>query len=351
MVPIRNARAYYAAIPSEHIEPDVHVKYVDSRTIDLDTIELNGGFLLKTLCLGIDPFIRSRMHGRKVDTKIRGYIPKFELDQPLIGYGVGKVVRSESDSYQPGDVLHGWLSHEEYSVYHGPLAAFIPFRKIEHIGLPWSVYLGVLGMPGQTAYFGWKAFSKAQTGETVFVSTAAGAVGSLVVQLAKRDGLRVVASSGSADKVAYASECGADVSFNYKNEKVWDVLAREKQGVDIYFDSVGGEHLDAAFANANRFARFIENAMASLYNDGEPYHLEYIGLITGKSITMQGLHHSTLYPQFEADFYATMPQLVKDGAIKYREDVSHGLETVGQALNDVGTGKNSGKRVVVVADD
>ena len=188
--------------------------------------------------------------------------------------------------------MHGWLYHEEYSVYHGPLLPVIPFRKIENIGLPWSLYTGVLGMPGastmarcssltnsrlynegQTAYLGWKGYSKAKAGETAFVSTAAGAVGSLVVQLAKRDGLRVVASSGSDDKAAYASECGADVSFNYKKDEVWDVLAREKKGVDVYFDNVGGEHLDAAFASANRFARFIICGMPSLHNK-EPYTLE-----------------------------------------------------------------------------
>lgn len=125
--------------------------------------------------------------------------------------------------------------------------------------------------PGQTAYYGWKLYSKGKAGETAFISTAAGAVGSLVVQLAKRDGLRVVASSGSAEKVAYATECGADVSFNYKDEKVWDVLAREEKGIDIYFDNVGGEHLDAALANANRLARFIECGMASQYNGEETY--------------------------------------------------------------------------------
>lgn len=126
-------------------------------------------------------------------------------------------------------------------------------------------------IPGQTAYYGWKLYSKAKAGETAFVSTAAGAVGSLVVQLAKRDGLRVVASSGSAEKVAYATECGADVSFNYKDEKVWDVLAREEKGIDVYFDNVGGEHLDAALASANRMGRFIECGMASQYNGEETY--------------------------------------------------------------------------------
>lgn len=186
--------------------------------------------------------------------------------------------------------------------------------------------------------------------------------------MAKRDGLRVIASSGSDDKVAYASECGADVSFNYKTDRVWDVLAREEQGVDVYFDNVGGEHLDAALANANRFARFIECGMASLYNGKEPYNVlvrsstyrmsfqltrpsQSLGLIVGKAVAMQGVLHHTLYPQFVDDFFATVPQLVKDGTIKYREDISHGLETVGQALHDVGSGKNFGKRVVVVADE
>ncbi|KZV65435.1 NAD-P-binding protein [Peniophora sp. CONT] len=351
MAPIRNARTYYAATPTEHIEPGVHVKYDDSCIIDLDTVKLNGGFLVKTLCLGIDPSMRMRMHGgRMLDPKIQAYVPAYELNQPLIGYGVGKVIRSEDDSYKPGDFLHGWLYHEEYSVYHGPLTAVIPFRKIEGIGLPWSVYVSVLGMPGQTAFWGWKEYSQAKAGETVFVSSAAGTVGSLIIQLAKRDGLRVIASSGSDEKAAYATECGADVSFNYKKEKVWDVLAREQQGVDVYFDNVGGEHLDAALLNANKFARFIECGMASLYNS-EPYNVQNLGLIIGKAINVHGLLHHALYPQHEDEFYATVPQLVKEGAFKHREDISQGLDTVGQALHDVGSGKNFGKRVVIVAKD
>ncbi|VDB99985.1 unnamed protein product [Peniophora sp. CBMAI 1063] len=349
MAPIRNARVYYAAEPTGHIEPDVHVKYDDSKIIDLDNVALDGGFLLKTLCLSIDPSMRARMSERMLDPKIQSYISAYQLGQPLIGYGLGKVIRSEDPSVKPGDVLYGWLHHEEYSVYTGPLTAVIPFRKIENISVPWSVYTGVLGMPGQTAYWGWKVYSKAKSGDTVFISTAAGAVGSLVVQLAKRDGLRVIASSGSDDKAAFASECGADVSFNYKTDNVWDVLARE-QGIDVYFDNVGGEHLDCALANANKFAKFIECGMASLYNS-EPYNVQNLGLIIGKGITMHGLLHHALYPQFEDEFYAVMPQLVKDGVFKYREDISHGLETVGQALHDQGLGRNIGKRVVIVADD
>ncbi|KZV65434.1 NAD(P)-binding protein [Peniophora sp. CONT] len=274
MAPIRNARAYFAATPTEHIEPGVHVKYDDSATIDLDSIELSGGFLIKTLCLGIDPFMRTVMHsGTMVDPKIQAYIPVYEFNRPLIGYGVGRIVRSEDEAYKSGDVLHGWLYHEEYSVYHGPLTAVIPFCKIEDIGLPWSVYVSVLGMPGQTAFWGWTAYNQAKAGETIFISSAAGTVGSLVIQLAKRGGLRVIASSGSDEKAAYATECGADVSFNYKKEKVWDVLAREQQGVDIYVDNVGGEHLDAALLHANRSARFIVYGMASLYNS-EPYNVQ-----------------------------------------------------------------------------
>ncbi|VDB99986.1 unnamed protein product [Peniophora sp. CBMAI 1063] len=336
-------------MPGEYLEPDVHIKCDNSGTIDLDNVELNGGFLVKTLCLSIDTFMRNMMHGRSLDAKLKPYIPKYALDKPIYGYGLGKVIRSEDANYSPGDVVHGWLFHEEYSVYTGPLLPVIPFRKIEDIGLPWTLYVGVLGMPGQTAYLGWKGYSKAKPGEVAFVSTAAGAVGSLVVQLAKRDGLRVIASSGSDHKVAFASECGADVSFNYKKERVWDVLAREK-GIDVYFDNVGGEHLDAAIASANRFARFIENGMPSLYNK-EPYTLENFGMITGKAMTLQGLLHHAMLPPFEDEFYATMPQLVKDGAIKFREEVSQGLETVSRAMCDVVSGRNFAKRVVVVAND
>ncbi|VDC07345.1 unnamed protein product [Peniophora sp. CBMAI 1063] len=346
MAPIRNACVRYVGPPEGYVEPDVHVKYDGTRTIELDDAELNGGFILKTLCLSIDPYMRGRMC--KPETVL--YFGAFEPGRPLSGYGVGQVVRSEDPAFRPGEVVHGWMSHEEYSVYSCRSITIMPFRKIADVGVPWSVYTGILGVPGQTAFYAWKAYSQSRPGECAFISTAAGAVGSLVVQLAKRDGLRVIASSGTEDKRAFALQCGADVSFNYKNEKVADVLAREAKGIDIYFDNVGGEHLETALAYSNHAGRFIECGMASLYNGQRPHHVENLQLIIIREITLQGVfcHSPRFRAQYEDEFYSVITQMVKDGTLKYREHISYGLETVGHALRDVGMGTNVGKRVVVL---
>jgi len=150
-------------------------------------------------------------------------------------------------------MLPVFFPHQHYYISHSP----DDLTAIENpYNLPWSLFIGVLGMPGKTAYMAWKEYSQAKKGETLFVSTGAGPVGSLVIQIAKSQGLKVIASAGSDEKVKFMKEIGADVAFNYKTEKTTDILAKEGP-IDIYWDNVGGETLEAALDAANTFARFI----------------------------------------------------------------------------------------------
>ncbi|KAF9806657.1 hypothetical protein IEO21_08612 [Rhodonia placenta] len=191
--------------------------------------------------------------------------------------------------------------------------------------LPWSTYVGVCGMPGQTAHHAWREFAHPQKGDVAFVTTGAGPVGATVIQLAKKDGLKVIASAGSDEKVEFMKSLGADVVFNYKTEKTADVLH--------YWDNVGGETLEAAIDAAAPRARFIECGMISAYNGQAPYHVKNLVLI------------------HLAEFYRDVPAAVARGEIKYLEDRKLGLEHAGEAIVDVQTGRNKGKSVIVVAQE
>ncbi|KAG6841008.1 hypothetical protein C0991_002638 [Blastosporella zonata] len=192
--------------------------------------------------------------------------------------------------------------------------------------------VGAAGMPGKTAYYAWNEYSKAKKGEIAFVTAGGGPVGSLVIQLAKLDGLKVIASAGSDEKVAFMKSIGADVAFNYKTTSTAEVL--EKEGpIDVYWDNVGGETLDASLVAANTGARFI-NLM----------------LVVGKSITIQGFIVGRLEAKYSAEFYATIPAKLASGELKYTEEITEGLEKVGDVILRVQKGENTAKAVIKVAD-
>ncbi|KIJ20091.1 hypothetical protein PAXINDRAFT_107808 [Paxillus involutus ATCC 200175] len=341
MAPVTNARHVFNEIPTGYPISGQTTVYDASRTIDLESAPLNGGFLLKTLVLSIDPYMRGRMRGASK----KSYNPPFQLGQPLQNYGVGVVVRSENPAFKTGDHIYGILPFEEYSIQ----AQAEIFRKLDNkYNLPWGVFVGAAGMPGQTAYCGWKEYAQAKKGEVAFISTGAGAVGSLVIQLAKRDGLKVIASAGSDEKVAFMKEIGADIAFNYKTTKVSEVL--EKEGpIDVYWDHVGGETLEAALEAAAKGARFIECGMISAYNT-EPYPVTNLMNIVAKEIKISGFIVSTILPKYKDAFYAEVLALIASNELKLKEDARRGLEGVGDAILAVQKGTNTGKCVIVVSD-
>lgn len=277
---------------------------------------------------------------------IKSYSPPYTLGEPIPSYGVGVVLRSEFLDVKPGDHVYGMLPFQNYCIKNN----LDRLRVFENpYKLPWSTFLGVLGMPGQTAYMAWKEYSKAKKGEIVFVSGGAGAVGSIVIQLAKLDGLKVIGSAGSEEKVQFMKQVGADVVFNYKTTATAEVL--EKEGpIDIYWDNVGGDTLEAALVNAAVGARFIECGMISGYNtDTQP--IKNLREVVTRSITMQGFIVSQLQAKHSSTFFAEMTTKVVSGEIQHREHVYDGLVNAGEAILAVQKGFNTAKAVIHVADE
>ncbi|KAK0231950.1 hypothetical protein EDD85DRAFT_849396 [Armillaria nabsnona] len=327
-------------------EPGKTTVYDTTQTIDLENVPLNGGILIKTLVLSVDPYLRGKMR----DPSIESYSPPFHIGQPLTNYGVGLVLRSENPNIKVGEHIAGVISFQQYSVITDlKLSRVMVITKTED-SIPWSAYVGVLGMPARTAFYAWKEYSKAKKGEVAFVSSGAGAVGSMVIQLAKLDGLKVIASAGSDEKVEFMKQLGADVAFNYKKDDTVSVLKKEGP-IDIYWDNVGGATLDAAFGSANRHARFLECGMITTYNFKDGYPFKNIFEIVSKRITINGFIEFDLTDKWKDEFYRVVPKKIASGEFKYAEDITNGLEYAGEVIRRIQTGQNIAKSVVLVAED
>jgi NADPH-dependent curcumin reductase CurA len=315
----------------------------DFRLVDIPVPDLGDGeVLVRNLVMSVDPYMRGRMNDAE------SYVPPFSLDAPLDGGAVGEVVESRSPDLAPGDlVLHG-LGWRDYAV--GPRKAF---RKIESNGMEPSAYLGVLGMPGLTAYVGLIEIAQMKEGDVVFVSGAAGAVGSIVGQIAKLKGAsRVIGSAGSPEKVAYLVEdLGFDVAFDYHAGPVAEQLAAAApDGIDVYFDNVGGEHLEAAIGAFRLFGRAALCGAISQYNEKDPVAgPNNLWSLISKRLTLRGFivgDHSHLMPQFIRE----MGEWLAEGKIRFRETVVGGLENAPDAMIGLLRGQNTGKMVVRLGD-
>jgi NADPH-dependent curcumin reductase CurA len=303
---------------------------------------LDGQVLVRNLVLSVDPYMRGRMSDAK------SYAPPYELGKAMDGGAVGEVVESRADAFKPGDmVLHqaGWRTHV---VIDAGLAS-----KIDPEVAPLTTYLGVLGLTGLTAYIGLFDVAEFKDGDTVFVSGAAGAVGSVVGQLAKLKGAkRVIGSAGSAEKVRWLTdELGFDAAFNYKDRPVVEQLrAAAPEGIDVYFDNVGGEHLEAAIDSINLHGHMAICGMISQYNATEPNAApRNLDAIIAKRFTMRGLLVIDYFDR-QADFVAEVAPLVASGKLKYAETVVDGILNAPQAFLDMLGGANTGKMLVRVAD-
>lgn len=286
--------------------------------------------------LSVDPYMRGRMDDRA------SYVAPFALNEPLSGAAVGEVVASRSEDFAPGDlVLHGLGWRDE------AVASAHAFTKLADRDVPEQLHLGILGMTGATAYFGLLHVGAAQSGETVFVSAAAGAVGSTVVQLAKIKRMRVVASAGGADKCALARELGADATVDYKSSGalVDKLAAAAPEGIDVYFDNVGGDHLDAALALANQHARIAVCGMIATYNSSDPVALHNLFRVIAARIRIEGFLVRDFHARFDA-FRSEMKPWIADGRIATRETVMEGLEAAPSAFLSLFSGGNTGKMLV-----
>ena len=286
--------------------------------------------------LSVDPYMRGRMND------VKSYVPPFQLGEPMEGGAVGEVVESRDPNFAVGDkVLHmaGW---RDEAVAPGKALNKLPAMP----GVESQAFLGNLGLTGGTAYFGLLEAASAKEGDIVFVSAAAGAVGSAVVQIAKAKGMTVIGSAGGPDKCDFVRSLGADACIDYKAGSVLKQLVEAApDGIDVYFDNVGGDHLDAAFATARQNARFAICGMIDGYNSGEPAKFRYIMRLIAMRIRMQGFIY-TDYMNRLGDFYRDMGAMIATGQVKSRDTVVEGLDHTLDAFLGLFSGQNTGKMLV-----
>lgn len=302
----------------------------------------DGEIQVENLWMSVDPYMRGRMYDRE------SYVPPFQIGETLQGGAVGRVSASSHPDYKPGDLVSSMLGWRTAWVS-SPAAAMV--QKLPAAGLPESAYLGVAGMPGLTAYAGLLRVGELKEGDTVFVSGAAGAVGSTVVQIAKIKGATVIGSAGGADKCAVVKSLGADHVIDYKEAKGFDGLvaalkAAAPRGIDVYFDNVGGDHLTTAIECARPFARLALCGMIAQYNaTGKPEGPHNIIMAVGKQLKLQGFIVST-HADMQAAFLADMAKWIGSGQMKYEETVMHGIDKAPDAFIGLFTGANTGKMLV-----
>jgi NADPH-dependent curcumin reductase CurA len=302
-----------------------------------------GEVLVRNIYMSVDPYMRGRMNERK------SYIPSFRIGEPLSGGCVGQVVASNNPKFLAGDYVMSMQGWRAYSLSDGA-----GLNKIDPRIAPIQAYLGVIGMPGWTAYVGLLDIGNPKEGDTVFVSAAAGAVGSVACQIARMKGCRVVGSAGSMEKVAWLiEEAGVDAAFNYKEvEKLTATLAELcPNGIDVYFENVGGAQLEAALNLMNDFGRIVACGMISLYSATKPPSApRNLGLVVSKRLTMQGFIITDHYDRLPA-FQKDMAQWIAKGDVVWKETVVEGIQKAPDALIGLFKGENFGKMLVKVGPD
>jgi NADPH-dependent curcumin reductase CurA len=305
---------------------------------ELKQIELpplgDGMVRVKNLWLSVDPYMRGRMND------VKSYVPSFQVGEPMDGGAIGEVLESSADGFKPGDLVQhmaGWRDE-----------AVVPARtvqKLPDLGVAPELFLGVLGVTGATAYFGLFDAASAKEDDVVFVSAAAGAVGSVVVQVAKAKGMTVIGSAGET-KCDWVRSLGAEQVIDYRSGPILKALrAAAPDGIDVYFDNVGGDHLDAALAVARNNARFAMCGMIEHYNDVEPTQLRYIARIISARIRLKGFIIFDYFPRL-GEFYRDMGAWLASGGVKSRETVVDGLEAMPDAFLGLFKGENTGKMLV-----
>lgn len=310
-----------------------------SDNFELKDVELpplsEGTIRIRNLWLSVDPYMRGRMRD------VKSYVPPFQVGEPMDGGAIGEVVESNAEGFAPGDLVQhmaGWRDE-----------AVVPARtanKLPNLGVPPERFLGVLGVTGITAYFGLLDAAKAKDGDILFVSAAAGAVGSTVVQIAKAKSMTVIGSAGGPEKCDFVRSLGADQVIDYKATPILKSLsAAAPDGIDVYFDNVGGDHLDAALAVARNHARFAICGMIEGYNKAEPTSLRFVMRIIAARIALKGFIVFDYFPRM-AEFYSEMGPWVASGAVKSRETIADGLEKAPDAFLGLFEGANTGKMLV-----
>ncbi|MFW9915718.1 MAG: NADP-dependent oxidoreductase [Candidatus Thorarchaeota archaeon] len=299
-----------------------------------------GELLVRNAFFSVDPYMRGRMYDAK------SYVPPFQLNRPLSGGCVGQVLQSSNTSFQEGDYVLGFQGWREYFVSNGA-----NLTKLDPTVGPLQAFLGVLGMPGFTAYIGLLEIGKIRDNDTVFVSAAAGAVGSVACQIAKLKGCSVLGSTGSDEKVAWLlDDIGVDAAINYKTvESLRAEIARQcPNGLDVYFENVGSTHLEAALANMNNYGRIIACGMIAHYNATQPVPApRNLANVISKRLTLKGFISSD-HQKRHGDFLKDMHQWLAKDQIKWKETIVEGIANAPAAFIGLFKGENIGKMLVQV---
>ena len=300
----------------------------------------DGQVLLRGIYLSLDPYMRGRISGQ------RSYAKPTEIGEVIEGRVVGQVARSRHADFREGDYAsggYGWQTHSTVDA--------AGLTKLDPAAAPISTALGILGMPGLTAHVGLKTIGQPKSGETVVISAASGAVGAVAGQLAKRAGCRVVGIAGGADKCRYVTdELGFDACLDHKSELGAALDAAAPNGIDVYFENVGGAVQRAVFPRLNDHGRMIMCGMISEYNDAEPRPGPSLVAAVRKRLKIQGFivsDHAALRPEY----LAMAAPLVRSGALKYREDIIDGIDNAPAAFIGLLQGRNFGKLIVKLGDD
>jgi hypothetical protein len=334
---MKNKQVRLASRPTGWVTPD------NFELHETDAAEPGDGeVLVRNIFMSVDPYMRGRMND------VKSYIPPFQTGEVLQAGVVGQVEASNFDGIAEGDYVMGMLGWENYSVSDGRL-----LRKLAKSSAPLSWHLGILGMPGMTAYVGLMEIAKAKAGDNVFVTAASGAVGSIVGQLAKIYGCRVAGSAGSDQKVALLKdEFGYNAAFNYKTSKALPASVKEAcpDGVDVLFENVGGEIFEAVLWNMRDYGRIAICGMIAEYNEEEPQPgPRGMMLMIGRRLTMRGFIVTDHTDACE-EYIAKAIGWVAEGKLTYRETVAEGVENAAQAFIDLLKGGNTGKQIVQLSD-
>jgi NADPH-dependent curcumin reductase CurA len=331
MEQIKNKQIVLASRPTGWVE-ESNFRLVETILDAPDEDEV----LVRNSYLSLDPYMRMRMDA------VKSYAPYVELGQVMVGGTVGEVLESNYADLKPGDLVTGSLGWQLYGITKGK-----NLRKVETTKVPLSAYLGIVGMPGVTAWYGLNEIGQPKAGETVVVSAASGAVGSVVGQLAKMKGCRVVGIAGGKAKCDYVvEELGFDACIDYKSPDFKQAFESAiPDGVDVYFDNVGGEILDLVLASLNPFSRIALCGVISQYNQSEPHGIRNARSLLVNRARLQGFIISDHLEKW-AEILPQLENLVATGRLKYRESVAEGLENAPTAFIGMLKGENFGKQVV-----
>jgi NADPH-dependent curcumin reductase CurA len=342
----QNKALIFREIPEGYPVPGKHL-VIESVPGNLEAPAPPNGLVLQSLYSSFDPYMRPRMR----PAEVKSYTPAFTLNNPIDSAAIARVIKSNNPDYPEGDIVLGHLPLQQYNLLDGDGVKVAQLRHLENpLGIQdIRVFLGALGMPGLTAYSSLFEIGKPKRGETIFISAASGAVGQLVGQLAKHEGLKVIGSVGSDEKLDYIiDELDFDGGFNYKKEKPAVALARlAPDGIDIYYENVGGEHLEAALDALRDFGRVVVCGMISQYNSA-PYPIKNIGNVLFKRITMRGFIVSDpgMGEKYEKEHQEKVQKWIKDGSFKALTHETRGIENAAEGLVGIFKGANMGKAVL-----